>query len=213
MLTEPRPALSRPKSYRALKPPGLKFLVSDLVNISPGKEMLRSEMQEERNVSDETMTTPLKSRLRPPDFRTSETELTTPARKVLPFNAYIIPHAISPVVGGPSAAAADSPNFKRLPAPKFDLSAKDRGKMGKVSELDMPVVEMVAEVEPVGEVLELQRGLLVSPEKGDRRRGRFVRYVFVLPSVPHFRQILMCELLEVASLNELSNFFDDPLRL
>ena len=61
--------------------------------------------------------------------------------------------------------------------PKFELGRKEKGKLSVMTALELPPIKVPEEKEMVGEALELQRGLLMSPEKAERKRGKFVRCV------------------------------------
>ncbi|KAL5510964.1 hypothetical protein ACEPAG_3683 [Sanghuangporus baumii] len=119
------------------------------------------------------LVTPFANRIRPPELRAKRPNSVTPARKVMSFLALPVPVAIPDETPAKSSAAPS----KRPPLPKFDLGGVEKkGKLMVMTALEPPTVELPEEKEVVGEALELQRGLLVSPEKGDRKRGRFIRY-------------------------------------
>ncbi|KAL5478699.1 hypothetical protein ACEPAI_1976 [Sanghuangporus weigelae] len=119
------------------------------------------------------LVTPFANRIRPPELRTKRPSSVTPARKVMSFLALPVPVAISDETQAESSVAPS----KRPPLLKFDLGGvKKKGKLMVMTAFEPPTVELPEEKEVVGEALELQRGLLVSPEKGDRKRGRFIRY-------------------------------------
>ena len=116
---------------------------------------------------------PLQAPARPMNLRGESSNAAAPARKVVPFLALQVPVPI------PDEALAESSSIppKRPPLPKFELGGDKKGKLAAMTTLELPRIYLLEEKEVAGEALELQRGLLVSPEKGDRRRGRFVRYV------------------------------------
>ncbi|KAL5498120.1 hypothetical protein ACEPAH_2250 [Sanghuangporus vaninii] len=110
--------------------------------------------------------------IRPPELRAERSSPVTPARKIMSFLALPIPMSIPDETLAESSAAPS----KRPPLPKFELGGVEKKrKLMVMTALEPPMVELPEEKEVVGEALELQRGLLVSPEKGDRKRGRFVR--------------------------------------
>ncbi|KAL5524936.1 hypothetical protein ACEPAF_8805 [Sanghuangporus sanghuang] len=116
--------------------------------------------------------TPFANRIRPPELRAERPNPVTPARKVMSFLALPVPMSIPDETPAESSAAPS----KRPPFPKFDLGGVGgKGKLMVMTALEPPMVELPEEKEVVGEALELQRGLLVSPQKGDRKRGRFIR--------------------------------------
>lgn len=119
------------------------------------------------------LATPLKSRSRPPEFLQKES--TAPMRTVTPFRALAPPVLKS---DGPGTRGCDAPIIlKRLAAPNFGSVAKDTTNMMAVTALDIPAMDIMqmGDLGPVGEKLELERGLLVSPEKGNKKKGRFLR--------------------------------------
>ncbi|EJD04789.1 uncharacterized protein FOMMEDRAFT_166578 [Fomitiporia mediterranea MF3/22] len=113
------------------------------------------------------ITTPLVNRIRPPDLRSMSSDVATPGRKVVPFHALQVPSL--------DEASGETPSsLKPLPAPNFDLGGRSKGKLSAMKALEPPILDLPEE-EPSDEHVELQRGLLVSPEKGEKRRNRFVR--------------------------------------
>ena len=154
------------KAFRTLKP-------LSHVTITPDKatrdDITRPVAQ--REVAPRGEATPLKARIRPPDFFSKDSPSTS--RTVTPLKALIRPALQLEEL----EETGRDVEWKKLPAPNFDITSKDKAKMMTVTSLDLPAMDIRADVEPVGDVLELQRGLLVSPEKGSKRRERFLLYV------------------------------------
>ncbi|THH07252.1 hypothetical protein EW145_g3506 [Phellinidium pouzarii] len=110
--------------------------------------------------------TPLTSRIH--QFGLSVAKSTTPARKVFPF--HVLPVPVPEIPAAPSAVG-----LKPLPSLKFDLGRRSKGKLKAMTTLQHPVIEIQKEKEVRGEALELQRGLLISPEKNGGKGRRFLR--------------------------------------
>ncbi|KAH8115113.1 hypothetical protein DFH11DRAFT_1507998 [Phellopilus nigrolimitatus] len=153
---------------RGLRPPPIPQ-ADDVGPAEHRKEMtpLRSRMVPpviRVEKSSDSSTTPLTSRIHRSDVISAN--LTTPARKVVPFHALPKPKI-------EFLTAEPSTELKPLAPPKFDFG--ERRKMKAMTALGQPLNVEVddGEGEMTGEALELERGLLVSPQKGNEKKKRF----------------------------------------
>lgn len=98
----------------------------------------------------------------------------TPHRNL---SANDIPLHVSPLFEIPSVDRQPT-DTKLAPLPKFDIGQPTKGKTVSMAALELPVIATQEEAEVKGEALEIQRGLLISPEKGGGKGKRFIRCVF-----------------------------------
>ena len=160
------------KTLRLLKPP--PAISVGTANSVPSAEPSKLTTASTRLNDSPKLVTPLKARSRPPGFLPRDS--TTPARTTTPFRALALPVLREDGTGEEEDDDVTA-KLKKLPAPNFGLVSKDAAKMTAVTALDVPAMDMMqmGDFGPVGEKLELERGLLVSPEKGNKRKGRFLR--------------------------------------
>lgn len=154
------------KAFRVLKPPSL-------ASQTPTKERtVPAGVPQSAGVvySPQHSETPVRTRIRPADIFAKE--LASEDKVFSPFKTLA-----RPVLRIDDPGSRGESPLKKLPAPNFELAAKNVSKMTFMTSLDIPIAGVTEDESPSGVSLEMHRGLLVSPEKGSKKRARFQRYV------------------------------------